>query len=139
MRWLTQLPWIEIEPAEVCGRVRLVEPAFHRSGDGLRLFENLLEHVVRETAAIAFAGVPFDFVHLRRDASVFVVEYVKLIRADNAELVILQIHDLPRVTYQCGWIGREEVLVIADADDQRTAEPSADDQVRILRADNGRP
>ena len=52
-------------------------------------------------------------------------------------LVVLQIDDLVGVADQGGRIAGEEVLALADADDQRAAEASADDQIGMLRADDG--
>ena len=49
---------VEVKPAEVSGRVGVVEPAAHRVRDRLRLLVNLLQHVVRVVAEFSASPSP---------------------------------------------------------------------------------
>ena len=47
---------------------------------------------------------------------------------EHAQLMVVEVDDLVGVADEGGGVAGQEVLAVADADDQRAAEPGADDQ-----------
>lgn len=64
------------------------------------------------------------------------IKQLPAIRQQNAHLMIVEIDDALRVACEGAGIAGEEHLVIAQADDERAAEPGADDEVRKTRTDD---
>ena len=53
-----------------------------------------------------------------------------------AHLAVLEVHDLVRVADEERTGRKRQVLAVADPEDQGAAQPGADDQVRVPRADD---
>ena len=54
---------------------------------------------------------------------------------EDGHLLVLQINDLLSPADQGAGVARQEMLILADADDQRTAETGGDDHVGVARRD----
>ena len=65
------------------------------------------------------------------------VEDAPVVRREHAQLVVLENHDLIRLAHQGGGVAGQEVLLGAHAEHQGTAQAGADQDVGILRADDG--
>ena len=65
------------------------------------------------------------------------IEDLPVVRRQHAQLVILQIDDRSALPTRAAGIAGQEVLALADADHQRAAQAGADDQVGMLRTDDG--
>ena len=57
--------------------------------------------------------------------------------ADVGDVAFLEVDDAPRDRQQRGGVGGEEVLAVAQADDQRAAVARADDAAGLARRDDG--
>ena len=129
----------EVQAAEVGGRVGVVEPAAHRVLERLRLLVDLLEHVVREVALVRVAVAQEVADVVRRD-----IDRVEVLIADDVaglveltDLPVVEVDDLVGVAGEGAGVAGEKVAVLPDADDERAAEAGADDDARLVRADNG--
>ena len=133
---LAQPARVDVEAAEVGGRVGLVEPAAQGVLDRLGLLVDLLEHVVFVDAPVRLGGLGFDRVQGRGDALAVVVEHVPVVGGQDGQLVVLHVNDLVGLADQRGGVARQEVFVLADADDERAAEARAEDDAGEPRTDD---
>ncbi len=114
----------------------LVKPTAHGVFQGLRLFENLLEHEMFEDALVGIARLGFDLLNGRVDAHMVGVQHMPGLRPDHAHLVVLQIYDLLGIAQERCRIAGEKRFLLAHAEHQRTAQAGADDEIRLARADD---
>ena len=71
------------------------------------------------------------------DAPGLEIEHLVSLAGDDAHLAVVEIDDLAGVRENRRRVAGDEVLAVADADQQRAALPRADDLVRIVRRDHG--
>ncbi len=132
-----QLLGVQVQTAEVGRGVGGAEPAAQRVFQRLGLLVDLLEHVVLEAALVRLAGIPDDLMDRGVHARPFLVEDVPALRGQHTQLVVLQVNDLLGLSDEGAGVAGQEVLIVADAEDQRAAEPGADDHAGAARADDG--
>ena len=129
----------QVQAAEHGRRIVRVQPAAHRVGQRLGLFENLLQHVVRKIAdaEVGFGGL--ELMDVRANASLFAVAHPQPVGGDDRQLVIGQVDDLVRHADQRRRIAGDKMLALADADHQRAAQPGRDEHVGILAEHDRQP
>ena len=105
-------------------------------GDGLRLLVDLLAHEPVEAVLLGRGDVPVDVVRLEagRRGAVEVGD-LDLVAGHLDDLVVAELDGLTGELEEGGDIGAEEVLALADADDQRAGAAGGDDAVGILGVD----
>ena len=111
--------------------------ALQRVGDRARLLEDFLLHEVAVRAELDRIARRFhvDDRALHRLA-VRVVDRIGL-EAHVGDVAFVEIDDASRDRQERRRIGSEEVIAVADADDQRAPGPRADDAARLARRDHG--
>jgi hypothetical protein len=124
----------EVQAAELGRAVLQDQAAAHRVLDGVRLLENLLEHEVRVSAALDLRQIPVDAVDEARLRRGVKVDHAITVPLDHRHVAFVEVHHLPGVGEDCRCIRREEVLAIADTDEQRAALAGRDDLARIAAA-----
>ena len=131
----------EVQPAEVGGGVRVVQPPPHGVADRLRLLVNLLEHVVRVVAlaGVVVAQVVADVLHPHVGGVHVLVADHPALAVQLADLAVVQVHHLVRVPGQGGRIRGEVVAVRPQADGQRATQPRADQHPRLVPAHHRQP
>ena len=114
----------------------LVEASEQRIRDGFRIFMDLLVHEGRPAALLGRRRVPID------GESLGVVHRIAIEvgdgharTADAYRLVLPDFHGVLRVGDECGDVGSEEVLALAEPDDQRRIMARADDDIRLTAVD----
>ena len=117
------------------GRVRVgvVEPAAQGVLQRFGLLVNLLEHVVLEVALVGVARRPSSMSWTA--ASTRRGRWSRMCQSSggqHAHLMIVEVNDLVGVAGQGGRIAGQEVLALADAEHQRTAQAGADEHVGIV-------
>ena len=132
LRRISRRPWRRTASASIA------LDAFERVGDRARLLEDFLLHEVAVRAELDRIAAT-----LRRRRSrarprlpLRVVDRVGL-AAHVGDVAFFEIDDAARDRQQRRGVGREEVIAVADADDQRAARPRADDAARLARRDHG--
>ena len=128
---------VEVQAAEVGGGVGVVEPAAHRVGERLRLLVDLLEHVVREVALVGVAVAEEVGDVVDGGTSTVSKSWLRMtpvVSVELADLPVVQVDDLVGVAGEGVGVGGEVVPVVADADDERAAEPGADDHAGLVPA-----
>ena len=131
---------VQIEAAEMGGRLRRVKPARHGAFQHLRLLVNLLEHEMLVLALVRVGGFPVESDGSRAlTCWLSSVENFPVFGSEHAHLMIAQIDHALRVANQGARVAGQENLTIADAQDERTAQAGSDHQARETRADDGQP
>ena len=129
----------EIQAAELREPFVDDESAAHGVLDRLRLLEDLLEHEVLEAALLDLVERPIDAADAFRDTARVEVEHLVAVLREHAHLAVVQVHDLSGVLQDRRGVARDVVLVVTEADEQRTAVPRADDLVGVAARDDGNP
>ena len=124
----------EVQPAELRGRLGAAEPAAAGVDDRLGLLANLLDHVVGVAAQLDRVGLPVDPIDPRRDRPVLEMADLEVAGRQADDLAVLQERDPGRVGRDGHRVAGQQVLALAQPDDQRAAEPCAD---RPRRAASG--
>ncbi len=108
----------------------------HRVLDRLRLLEDLLEHEVLESTLLDLVEIPVDAAYALFDsASLEIEDYVPL-AGDHAHFAVVQIHDLAGMRENRRRVAGDEILAVANADQQWAALAGANDLVRIVGRDH---
>ena len=114
-----------------------MQAALHRGLQGPGLFENLLEHKVREAALFNFAQAHLQFADL---GSMLFVAKVRdpqgFSPLDINNLLFAQIDDLVRIFDNRRRVGAHEVFILPYADNQRTALAGGNQLVRLVLVHN---
>jgi len=118
---LVDVHLVEHEPA------RGVHPAEQGVVDGLRLVVDLLVHEGVEAALLRGGGVPVDLEGLAGDLGALEVGDEDRVRGDGDDLVLADLERLAGVVDERGDVGAEEVLPLAQADDERGVAARGDD------------
>ena len=129
----------EVQAAELRRRLGAAEPAAAGVDDRLGLLANLLDHVMGVAAQLDRVGLPVDPIDPRRDRPVLEVADLEVAGRQADDLAVLQERDPRRVRRDRHRVAGQQVLALAQADDQRAAEPGADDLAGPLRADDRQP
>src|SRR5680860_1520573 len=108
----------------------LVLAAEERVRDRLRLLVNLLAHEPVVTALLGGRQVPVDVVGLGFRGTPMEVGDLDAGGGDRDDLVLPELEGIASVLDECGDVGGEEVLAIAEADDQRRVSTGGNDHVR---------
>jgi hypothetical protein len=104
--------------------------------DGARLLVDLLEHVMRVIALFRRIGREFALVDLAVHGRAVVVEDPEAFAAHFRHVAFLENGELVRHGQQRGDVRGDEVLAVADADDDRAALARQDDAFRIVLRDH---
>src|SRR5262245_59720616 len=123
---------VQIQTAEVRTRVIVDQAAAHSVFQRLGLLVDLLEHVVLEGALVGFASVEVDIFNTRFDLRAVGIQYLVFILGQHANLAILQEDGAFGVALEDARVARKEILPLTNAEDQRAAQPGADDEAGIL-------
>ena len=106
-----------------------------RLADRFRLLVDLLQHEGLIAALFRAFVVPFDRLDLLVLDLAVGVEETSILRCDRDDLAVVdQLHP-PGLAQERGDRRREEHLAVADADDQRTLAPRADEQIGMVVVD----
>ena len=97
----------------------LQQPAAHRVDDGLRLFVDFLEQKVLVAVFLRGERVPVDVPRGAADRLAGEVGNRHSVRVEFGHFAVFQEHHLAGVVQQRGNVGRHEVFVGSDADDDR--------------------
>ena len=103
---------------------------------GLRLFQDLLEHEVGISPLLGGGRVPVDVAALLLQGLQIVVEHVHALGGQHGDLPVVHIGHVPGMPDDGRGVGGDEVLPLAEADDQRAVLPGGDEGVGIVRADD---
>ena len=113
------------------------QAAAHGVAEHVGLFENFLEHEVRESALGDGVGVEFHVLDFALD---FVAAHVHdgvAAVLDLYNVVVVQINDFLRVVDDGGDVtGEVKVPVVSDAEDKRASAAGANQDVRFVAADD---
>ena len=90
------------------------------------LLEDLLEHVVRELAPLGGLGAELERADLTRAVSSLRLVELEVVRGEGHDVVVVEVDDLSRVRDDGGGVAGQEVLALADADDEWRTAPGAD-------------
>jgi hypothetical protein len=115
----------------------MIDAAPEAGLDRLALLVDLLEHVVWVAAEFDRLEVEFDLLDLRRDGEVVDRRRVEALRRELADVVVVERERLGRVGDDGRGIGADDVLAVADSDDERRALPGDDERIRLMLADDG--
>ncbi len=106
-------------------------------GNGARLLVDFLEHVVLVRALFGGVGREFALAHRPRHVAALAVKDAATFARDFGHVAFLQKHETPRDRQERGNVGSDEILVLAQADDDRATHAGDDDAVWLLLADHG--
>ena len=110
--------------------------AFERVGDRARLLEDLLLHEVAVRTELDARARRLDVDDRRARPARRARRRSRRTRAHVGDVAFLEIRDAARDRQQRRGVGGEEVVVLADADDQRAPLPRADDAAGLARRDH---
>lgn len=111
--------------------------ALERVADDARLLEDLFLHVVAVRAELGRAGMGVHGFHFALDRTAVDVDDPVAGQLQVDHVAFFQIDDLVSGAGQRHRVGGDEVLVLADADDQRRALARGDHAVRFFAAEHG--
>ena len=117
----------QVQAAELRRRLGPAQPAAAGVDHRLGLLADLLDHVVGVAAQLDRVGLPVDPIDPRRDRPVLEVADLEVARRQPDDLAVLQEGDPCRVGRDGHRVAGQQVLALAEPDDQRAAEPRADD------------
>ena len=112
------------------------QTALERAGDGLRLLEDFLLHVVAVITALHRVGGQLTNALGTIHWSAIGVEDTRAIFGDLDEIAVLKNAEPLGHRHQRGDIRSDEVLALAVADDQGAAQARADDPLRHVAVDD---
>ena len=103
-----------------------------RVGDSIRLFADLLGHEARPAALLGGGRIPCDLEGLDLDPLAVEIGDGDRIRRDRHDLVLTDRDGVAGVLDEGGDVGAEEVLSVAETDDERRVAAGADDDPRLV-------
>ena len=130
---------VRVEASELCVAFGGEQTTAHGIAQYFGLFENFLEHEVRESALGDCIGVEF---HVLDFALHFVAAHVHdgiaaILDLDN--VVVIEVNDFLCVVDDGGNVtGEVEIAFVADTEDERTSAAGTDQNVRFIAADNAK-
>ena len=102
------------------------------SADRVRLVVDLLLHEGVVAALLGGGGVPVDVVVLALGRRAVEADDRGALGGDRHDLVLAELERLAGVPDEGGDVGAEEVLAVAEADDQRAVAAGADDHAGLV-------
>ena len=110
---------------------------FDRSADRLRLLEDLLVHEMPVATEARRTPVPVHLVHDAFDQNAVRIENAKSVARQLPDVAIFQVDHVTRVREKRSYVGRDEVLPLTDAHDERRARTSKQYLSRMIRVHTG--
>src|SRR5579883_2269134 len=104
--------------------------------DGAGLLIDFLEHEVLVTALFGHDGVPGDVLHLAGDGVAVEIGDLHALGCDHGQVAVGEEEQVAGVEEDGGYVGSDEVLVLAEADDRGRAIAGGDDLVGIVDGDH---
>ena len=136
---VTEFLDVRVEAGELCVTFGGEQTAAHGIAEHFGLFENFLEHEVRESALGDCVGVKF---HVLDFALHFVAAHVHdgiTTVLDLDDVIVIEVNDFLRVVDDGGNVtGEVEIAFVADTEDKRTSAAGTDQNVRFIAADNAK-
>ena len=114
----------------------LVDPADQRVPDRRGLLVDLLQHEVVEPTLLRARHVPRHLEGLDLDLVAVQIRDANVARPHLDHLVLVDRQDGPRLLEHRGDVGREDVLPVAEPDDQRRRDPDAHDDVGFIERED---
>lgn len=136
---VTEFLDVRVEASELCVAFGGEQTTAHGIAQYFGLFENFLEHEVRESALGDCIGVEF---HVLDFALHFVAAHVHdgiaaILDLDN--VVVIKVNDFLRVVDDGGNVTREvEIAIVSDTQNERTSTAGANQDVRFVAANNAK-
>ena len=112
--------------------VRLGRPPAQGVPDGLRLVVDLLEHEVREPALLRRRDVPGHLEHVPVQGPPVQCRQRDPVRRDAREVAVFQDEHAARLPHDGGDVRGQEVLALAQPDDERRSGLGGVDDIRLL-------
>ena len=114
----------------------VADPWIDRIAQGLGLVVNFLEHEVRIAALLRSGHLPLDVLgRLAHGRAVCVIELRGVLR-EHDHIAVVEIHDAARIRQDGRDIRGNEVLSLAEAEDQRTVLLDGDHGIRPVGAED---
>ena len=101
-------------------------------GYGIRLLADFLSHEARPTTLFRCRGIPSDVELLNLNGIAVEVDNVNRVRTDRHDLVLTDSNGATREFNESGDVGAEEVLSVAQADDEGRIAASADNHAGLI-------
>ena len=115
-----------------------VDSTAHAVVDAFGLFEDFLQHEVRESAFLQLPDVHVDFLDFRRLEFVFQVHHFQgLARFQHGDVSVLQVNHLVGIFHDGRSVRRKEKFSVTYADDQRAAFACGNNAVGMSLVDDG--
>ena len=106
------------------------------AAQGLGLLHDLLEHEVLVAALFRGGDLPVDVVVFLFDGQLHGVEELDAVAAEDGDLAVLHVDDVTGVFDQRRHVGGDEILALAEAEQQRRVLARGVDMIRIVRAED---
>ena len=113
----------------------LIEAAQQGIAHGGRLVVDFLFHEGIKAALFRSGGIPLDFKRLALCRVALIIGNFHFVRGDGHNLVVVHLHGRLGVINKAGYIGAEEVLALAQADNQRGVAASGNNAIGLLGVD----
>src|SRR5690242_2127579 len=130
---ITEFGRVHIEAAKFGGAFFIGQSASHGVTDRIGLLADFLEHVVRVIAFFDVFGGKLDFAHRMLPRCPFDRTDLETFAVERDEIEIVEVNYVPGVRDNRADIAREEILVFADAEDERAPSPGADYEIGNVR------
>ena len=107
-----------------------------RPAQRLGLLHDLLEHEMLVAALFRGGDLPVDVMVLLFDGQFHRVIDLHAVAAQNGDLAVIHVHNVARVLDKRRHVGGDEVLALAEADEQRCVLTRGINVVGIVRAED---
>ena len=104
----------------------------------LGLLHDLLEHEMLIAALFRGGDLPVDVMVLLFDGQLHRVIDLHAVAAQNGDLAVFHVHNVARVLDKRRHVGGDEVLALAEADEQRRVLARSIDMIGIVRAEDAK-
>ena len=125
------------EAAELGGGLFDRKPSPHGVAHGVRLLEDLLEHVVRELSLVHVLRHELDLADLEARIGTRKRGNIEAIRPEGDDFVIVEIDRLARVRDDGANVAGKEMLAFPNAEHERAPAPRADKHAGNIRMNDG--
>ncbi len=113
------------------------DAAFHSFTHGARLLVNLLQHEMLEAALFRLDRVPGDPLHDRLDWIAGKIGNTHRVLGHHGNFAVAQKENVARVLENCGDVGGDKVLALAQTDNYRRSQPGGNNSVGFVRGEHG--
>ena len=100
------------------------------------LLHDLLDHKVLVTTLFGCGHIPSNRAYVLLNRFAKCIEDLHTVRTNDCDLVVVQNHILTRASNDCGHIGRDHILSVAQTNDQRVVATRCDNFIRSIKRDN---